>query len=221
MSAHHDEKNDGAASDLTFHIRPVKPQDGEAVFDILQRGVQQLLDPTRDETSSLGKVQSMVTKASKAIPNILFLVAERSVPLSSGKARSEGPKAMQSPNHDLLGCAMLTPFARSLSQNHRPRSCYDRTASMVITLLHGASLDVEDHRRLTGALVREVLTLTKERGFQYKTIVSDFMFREDLQSTQGHIYALQEEGFRVAGMLEEVIEKDGVLSNIITLQGNV
>lgn len=92
---------------------------------------------------------------------------------------------------------------------------------MVITLLHGASLDVEDHRRLTGALVREVLTLTKEREFQYKTIVSDFMFREDLQSTQGHIYALQEEGFRVAGMLEEVIEKDGVLSNIITLQGNV
>lgn len=63
--------------------------------------------------------------------------------------------------------------------------------------------------------------LCRQRGFWYKTIVSDTTFREDLESAQHLVSALQEEGVHVAGMLEEVIEKDGLLLNIITLQRKV
>lgn len=92
---------------------------------------------------------------------------------------------------------------------------------MIIDLLYGASLDKEIHRRVTIVLVREVLKLCRERKFRYKTIVSESVFREDLESTQGYFYTLQEEGFRVAGLLEGVIEKDGSLLNIISLQRKV
>ena len=45
------------------------------------------------------------------------------------------------------------------------------------------------------------------------------VFRADVPRLQDYVYLLQEEGFRIAGMLEDVIEKkDGQLFHIVDLQ---
>ena len=221
MSKHADEKKDSASPEPAFHIRPVRSQDGKAVLDILQRTAQHSIGDTRDGTPSFEEIQRIVSNASVPVPDVLFLVAERSAPLSAEDSGTKEPQAggTQTPGHGILGFAALISFVRGIG--HHPKSCYNRTATLRIEILHGASLDREARRRVMAALVREVLTLCRERGFRYKTVVMDRVFREDLETAQDLVYTLQEEGFRVAGMLEEVIEKNGLLLNVITLQRNV
>lgn len=93
MSEHFDEKEDSAASEPAFHIRPVRPEDGEAIFDLFERTVQYSIDNTRDEASSLEKIQRMVSNASKPVQDVHFLVAERSTPLSASKRGTKKSQA--------------------------------------------------------------------------------------------------------------------------------
>lgn len=126
------EKKDSASSEPAFYIRPVRSQDSEAIVDLFQRTSQHSIHNTRDEVSSFEKTLRMVSHASQSIPDILFLVAVRIMPPSAGKAGLKRLEAggVRAPGHGVLGFASLIPFTGGLG--HGPRSCYNRTASMVI-----------------------------------------------------------------------------------------
>lgn len=204
---------------LSFHVRPVNIQDANGLADLFRREWEHSLGATIDEPSSLAQIKSMISNVSRFTgPELLFLVADsgETHPAATGiglRERLGIPTG--SGSRDLLGWVALTPYEKSA------RSCFDRTATMSLTSLEGSPLSLEHRRAVVTALIRAIFAACQERGARYKTVVITTAFREDQPQLQEHVYVLQEEGFRVVGMLENVIEKDGLLLNRMILQRDV
>lgn len=220
------EKTTTVPKSWAFRVRPIMAQDGDGLFDIFQREIQHNIGATLDKPKPLSDIRKMVSNVSKTpTEELLYVVAESSwVGITNKKATFQERLQVPPPclSHNLLGSALLLPYQSKFGPDDlRSRSCFDRTATLHISVLEGSSLEGEDRRRVRGALIRGILRVCREKGLRYRTITTNMAFREDQPQLQESVYVLQEEGFRVVGMLEEVMEKNGLLLNLMMFQRNV
>ena len=221
-------------------VRPVASKDAQGVWQIYKEEIQHHPGATRDVPCSLSEIQSHVNSAAKAeIPHFVQLVAEGLPIESPSESASTAPppaapapektglfrrKRQQAPPvtpakpavRPLLGICTLTPFRASL--NRGPRSCYNRAATFYLSVYESESMTQELRRAIQSELIKGTLAVCRERGFRYKTIVTELAFREDEPLIQDYVYLLQEHGFRIVGRLEGVIAKDVELMDVIALQ---
>lgn len=122
------------------------------------------------------------------------------------------------PYRGLLGYIYLVPFSDSYrTWDGKPMTCYDCTTSMYLRTLGEVFLDTDLYYDIVATLIDEALSKSRDRNDRYKTVVVRCLFSGQ-PMTAAFSRILTEKGFKRVGLLEKVIEKDGLLLDQVYLQ---
>lgn len=203
----------------TIRIRSATPSDALAVVNITKQRIEHAVDSTLIAAPPVSEVEAGIKNASKS-PNLIYLVADSRMGVStpSASATTTVTHALSEqvrtalPN-GILGYVMVNPY-----KSPAARTGYERTGSMHVATLGELVLGAELKSKVTAALLDDALLMCRADGCRYKTIVSDMMFKTDQPVLENSVDLFLQKGFRLAGTLQEVVEKDGLLLDQVFLQ---
>ncbi|XXG99918.1 hypothetical protein Hte_006259 [Hypoxylon texense] len=204
----------------TIRVRRAAPSDALAVVNIAKHHIQHAVDATLVAAPPVSEVEAAIKNASKS-PNLIYLVADSHMdahsPLSESTATTIThvlSKEVQAalPN-GILGYAMVNPY-----KSPATRTGYERTGSMNVATLGESVLGAELESKVKAALLDDALSMCRADGCHYKTIISDMVSKDDLPVLKNSVDLFLQKGFRLAGTLKGILEKDGLLFDQVFLQ---
>ncbi len=151
------------------------------------------------------------------VENVDTLVANYKAAKKAGKAAKDSVPTFPG----ILGEAWLCPFIETAPTRTVGRSCYDRTATLALTIVVESLLGHELWHAVHVALIDEVFSRVGEYAPRYKTVTTTTTFSEKDHTLVKYRDILLEGGFEQVGRYREVVEKNGFLLDRISLQRGV
>lgn len=128
----------------------------------------------------------------------------------------DGPSLNGLPSYrePILGFAILCPYTWSTPE---PGSCCHRTASFHI-IAREDTIGKNPLLAGSGAIADEALLRARARGGRYETVITSFLYRQDMPKLMEQRKMFIQNGFEQARRLKEVAEKRGLFFDRLILQ---